>query len=174
MSIESSSRESNKMKFLDNLFDTHSERVTNHKEHKEHRNSIDHREQEEDFNPIERSYIRLEDETNFSSCKNTKNSKNTYLNNTNKNLLLNKMSSIFGLKIWMGTVLSFFLLCYVFSFRLIVVIPLLFLALIIYTVMSLGHSYYMHYVKQIRHFVRVKFLGKEKCEDGFEYRLMEI
>ncbi len=159
-SSESSKSES-KMKFLDSLFDSPSEQPSTCQE----------KEKEPEPTHYERSYIKLEE----SKLNCQENFEKSYNKEKDSPRLLRKMSKIFGLKIWMGTLLSFFLLCYVFSFRLIVVVPLLFLALIAYTVMCLGHKYYLHYVRVIRHYIRGKFL-KEKCDEdeGPEYRLMEI
>ena len=155
--MEGTQCETQKMKFLDNLFDTPSEKVTNCNSN------------ENENITIERSYLKLEDEYKEKPLKSVKEEK------TDKNTkLFRKVGNIFTFKLWIGTVLSFFFLSYVFSLRMIIVIPLLFFGLIIYTIISLGHKYYSHYVKQIRHFVKIRFLGKEKCEDGYEYRLMEI
>jgi O-antigen/teichoic acid export membrane protein len=88
------------------------------------------------------------------------------------------VNKIFGLKTFVGLFLSFFFLCYVFSFRLIYVVPLLFAAFLIYAVMSLGHKYFIHYIKIIRTEVRRRIRRtKEKNDEnnhGGDYRLMEI
>jgi hypothetical protein len=147
----SSSKEGNKMKFLDNLFDIQGESNSND-------------------TTYDRTYIRLNDSADYSKLysKQTEEEHISY-KEENKN---------FGLRTWIGLFLSFFLLCYVFSFNLAIVLPLLFLVLFIYAVISRGNKYYNYYLKRIRYFVRSNIRRIKKNEDTeeykSEYKLMEI
>ena len=105
-------------------------------------------------------------------------SKNSATNSSNKlpELTIDK---IFGLKTWIGTLLSFFLLTYIFSFKLLIVIPLLFTGLIIYLVMTLGHKYLIDCMKKTRKYIKWR-LNKRNIkenstsDEGREYKLIEI
>jgi hypothetical protein len=65
-------------------------------------------------------------------------------------ILEHKRAAIFSLKIFIGLLLSFFFLSYVFSFRLIMVVPLTLISLFLYLVKMKGHRNYHQYVKSIR------------------------
>jgi hypothetical protein len=153
-SKSSDNADSHKMKFLDNLFDSKTEYNMN----------------ESTMDSFDRTYIKLSDSIN-TECPAASG------NNTDKRLM-RKMSKIFGLKTWVGMFFSFFFLCYVFSFKIIIVVPLLFIALIIYAVMTLGHKYFNHYMKISKSYLKSKFrkmkVKNDQVETSGEYTLMEI
>jgi hypothetical protein len=91
------------------------------------------------------------------------------------------IDEVFGFKVWMGTLLSFFFLSYVFSFNLLIIIPLIFLGLLIYSVITLGNKHLVDCVKMARKYIKMKYFsgnrgnkGCEVIEEGREYKLMEI
>ena len=150
------SKEGNKMKFLDNLFDSKTDNSSND-------------------TTFDRTYIKLSDSADYSKLH----LKETKRENSVSFSSINEDNKIFGLRTWIGLVLSFFFLCYVFSFRLVVVLPLLFSVLIIYSVMSYGNKHFNLYLKKIRSYVRSKIRKiKGKYEDSeeynSEYKLIEI
>ena len=61
-----------------------------------------------------------------------------------------KRTPIFSVKIFIGLLFSFFFLTYVFSFDLMIVVPLSLISLFIYLARSKGNRNYNHYVKSIR------------------------
>jgi hypothetical protein len=108
----------------------------------------------------------------------SKGSKNSTTHSSNKLPEL-PIDKIFGLKTWIGTLLSFFLLTYIFSFKLLIVIPLLFTGLIIYLVMTLGHKYLINCMKKTRKYIKWrlnKSNSKENStsDEGRDYKLIEI
>ena len=61
-----------------------------------------------------------------------------------------KIGPILSAKIFIGLLMSFFFLSYVFKFNLMIIVPLTLISLFIYLVKSNGNRNYHHHVKSIR------------------------
>ena len=152
--------DSKKMKFLDDLFDSKSEYLST-------------------GSAVDRTYVRLIDSEDYSrQYSNESKMEDEKKENSKNSTSLYEINRIFGLKSWIGLILSFFFLCYVFSFKMIIIIPLLCLVFIIYSVMSYGNIFYYNYLKKIRVFVKSTIRKiKQKFEEesyNSDYKLMEI
>jgi hypothetical protein len=97
------------------------------------------------------------------------------------------IDQFFSFKAWMGTLLSFFLLSYMFSFNLLITIPLIFIGLLIYSVLSLGYKHLADILKIARKYIKIKYFSNRNFvvdkvrevidlekESDREYKLMEI
>jgi hypothetical protein len=100
-----------------------------------------------------------------------------------ENLLNNKINSsnvksdtsATSVKVFIGSMLSFFILCYMFSFNLYYVIPLTLITLLTFAILIKSKKVYVDYIKRIRRCVRKK-MNSFKSKDSIltEYKLMEI
>lgn len=93
-----------------------------------------------------------------------KNSKDPRNSSQSKKLLVNskqststeystqdkKIETIFSVKIFVGLLLSFFFLSYIFKFNLMIIVPLVMISLFIYFVKSYGNRNYRQHVNSIR------------------------
>jgi hypothetical protein len=92
-----------------------------------------------------------------------------------------KRAPIISLKIFIGLLFSFFFLSYVFSFRLMIVVPLTLISLFLYLINLKGHKNYHQHVKSIRRglhnlFKKIKRRNNETSEEekhGIDYILLK-
>ena len=92
-----------------------------------------------------------------------------------------KRAPIISLKIFIGLLFSFFFLSYVFSFRLMIVVPLTLISLFLYLINLKGHKNYYQHVKSIRRglhnlFKKIKRRNNETSEEekqGIDYILLK-
>ena len=121
----------NKMKFLDNLFDTKSEL-------KAYDSTID----------ASYYYTKLSESVNQQN-NNINNAEVEY--NVRGNVIIMKSP-----KLWLGVLLSFFMLCFIFRFKLIMIIPLLFITGILYVFFTMTKAQYTKHMDIIRKIIKIK------------------
>jgi len=95
--------------------------------------------------------------------------------------LESKRAPIISLKIFIGLLFSFFFLSYVFSFRLMIVVPLTLISLFLYLINLKGNKNYHQHVKSIRRGLqnlikKIKRRNNKKSEEekhGIDYILLK-